>query len=447
MAEATTSSELYVVQHEEDRPAGGGLRGEEAWFTGWRPTVYAPPLFSVSSRTTHMDIMVTTNTARRYVEPGERRASGVPRRAGRSSGKLRPRCRLPYELTLGSPKVDTSATTTLAQVLVDGISRRRTNDTMHEERRLFMMRLARERDDRTEEEHKSAILCQAMFRGRLERRRSREGSETLAPLPVPPRRFGYEIRGGGGFGGSEDGRGGDDASWRSNPSAGSADGDRSEPFDKHRHRQEVAAYNADLSRELLALAKAAGLAPMRGVTLAPKPRRTKKHALEEKKRAARVDAAARVLQDLARRKCAKKRAHELLKTMLFSAQQKAVSAIQRTYRGHLARDEMLLKKSNFAAQLLQTRYRKIMAISKMINAKRALLQRKREVDAVLRIQNAIRRKAAKLRVSGLWQIMIANRPKPVEEPRSGGHHKKQAPPKKSSSPKRNAHLQWRPDYR
>ena len=54
-----------------------------------------------------MDIMVTTNTARRYVEPSQRR--GVGRRAA-GSGKLRPRCKLPYELTLGSPKPDTTAT-------------------------------------------------------------------------------------------------------------------------------------------------------------------------------------------------------------------------------------------------------------------------------------------------------------------------------------------------
>ena len=149
-----------------------------AW-VGRTATVYAPPLFTVSTRTTHMDIMVTTNTAKRYVEPGERK--GLARRLGRG-GKLRARCKLPYELTLGSPSPDTSATTTLAQVLVDGISRRRTNDAMHEERRLFMQRLVRERDLRTEDEHKSSVLVQAMFRGRLERRRTqhqlaRDGSD------------------------------------------------------------------------------------------------------------------------------------------------------------------------------------------------------------------------------------------------------------------------------
>ena len=43
-------------------------------------------------------------------------------------------------------------------MLVDGISRRRKNEQMLAERREFMQRLVRERDMRTEKEHKSAVL-------------------------------------------------------------------------------------------------------------------------------------------------------------------------------------------------------------------------------------------------------------------------------------------------
>ena len=91
---------------------------------------------------------------------------------------------------------------------------------MHEERRLFMQRLVRERDRRMEDEHKSAVLCQAMFRGRLERRRSREGADGLGAPPVPPRRFGLEIRGES----SQRSADGDDTSWRSRGSPGDGGG-------------------------------------------------------------------------------------------------------------------------------------------------------------------------------------------------------------------------------
>ena len=375
-----------------------------------------------------MDIMVTTNTARRYVEPSQRR--GVGRRAA-GSGKLRPRCKLPYELTLGSPKPDTSATTTLAQVLVDGISRRRKNEEMLAERREFMQRLVRERDVRTEEEHKSAVLFQAVFRGRLERRKT-------VTKDGPP-------RGGGRLamvhGGNES---------ASVSSAGTKleleDDDPDGSKARRRRREEAERFNAELSRELLNLAKEAGLVPMRGVTLAPKPQKTKKHFAEERRRAKEIDAAARVLQDLARNKFAKKRAHELLKTMLFSAQQKAVSAIQRTYRGHLARDEMLLKKSNFAAQLLQTRYRKIMAVTKLHQTKVLLLQQKREGDAAVRMQNALRRKLAVIRIGAIFRELRAKQPKP-EKPKKA---EPKASPKKNAgrnSPDLQRHLKWRNEYR
>ena len=185
---------------------------------------------------------------------------------------------------------------------------------------------------------------------------------------------------------------------------------------------------------------------MRGVTLAPRPQKTKKHFAEERKRAQRVEAAARVLQDLARRKFAKKRAHELLKTMLFSAQQKAVSAIQRTYRGHLAREDMLLKKSNFAAQLLQTRYRKIQAMNKMHNAKVALLQRKREGDAAVRMQNALRRKLAVLKMAQILAVVRAKQPKkPEPKPVETTPQKQKA--KGRNSPDFQGHLRWRQDRR
>ena len=119
---------------------------------------------------------------------------------------------------------------------------------------------------------------------------------------------------------------------------------------------------------------------------------------------------------------------------------------ERTYRGHLARDEMLLKKSNFAAQLLQTRYRKIMAVTKLHQTKVLLLQQKREGDAAVRMQNALRRKLAVIRIGAIFRELRAKQPKP-EKPKKA---EPKASPKKNAgrnSPDLQRHLKWRNEYR
>ena len=92
-----------------------------------QPMIIAPPIFVTSSRTTHMDVMVTTNTSRRYVEHSERGARRAPPGRG---GKLKPRCSLPYELGPAPPGRKSKSTP--AQRLNDDIARRRTNEAMHE---------------------------------------------------------------------------------------------------------------------------------------------------------------------------------------------------------------------------------------------------------------------------------------------------------------------------
>ena len=52
-----------------------------------RRMVIAEPLWVTSSRTTHVDVMCTSNTVRRYVAPGEKE---------RQQSRSKARCRLPY---------------------------------------------------------------------------------------------------------------------------------------------------------------------------------------------------------------------------------------------------------------------------------------------------------------------------------------------------------------
>ena len=109
-----------------------------------RRMVIAEPLWVTSSRTTHVDVMCTSNTVRRYVAPGEKE---------RQQSKSKARGRLPYASNASAASVTRNpGTATPTQRLMDEIARKKMNEAMHEERRLFMQRLVEERDAKAERE-------------------------------------------------------------------------------------------------------------------------------------------------------------------------------------------------------------------------------------------------------------------------------------------------------
>ena len=92
-----------------------------------RRMVIAEPLWVTSSRTTHVDVMCTSNTVRRYVAPGEKE---------RQQSKSKARCRLPYASNASAASVQRNpGTATPTQRLMDEIARKKMNEAMHEERR------------------------------------------------------------------------------------------------------------------------------------------------------------------------------------------------------------------------------------------------------------------------------------------------------------------------
>lgn len=151
------------------------------------------------------------------------------------------------------------------------------------------------------------------------------------------------------------------------------------------------ARSSDISRELLELAEIAGLVPLRGVTLAPVvEKKTKKQWLEEKRRQHLVRVSAQKVQAASRR-CIATKIVERMRLMKREERQKAsVEAIQRFYRGHLARLDLLRKKSNTAAATIQNRYRFRMA-TKQHNIRRDMFERiARQQYAALKIQASSR---------------------------------------------------------
>ena len=337
------------------------------------PMIIARSLYVTPHRSTHMDVMVTTNTSRRYEPPGAAVERRPPRKAkAKRPGALAPRCRLPYEADEAAARTAKAATP--SQKLMDGIARKRTNDAMHEERRLFMARLIRERDAKTETEADAAVRCQAAVRGRLARKPPRVDA---APAPPPSR-------------GADAWAGLRDAAKR-----------RQEKVEREK------AFDRELCAELLELATKAGLAPVRGVTLAPPKKASRRRAREARDRAKKIEDAVHRVQAYARALAARKRAVDVLATMRRSTRQQAVSAIQRNYRGHQAREAALLRKAHGAARLVQARYRRVLAAQRLISVKTLLLRRKREEDAVIRVQSAWRRRQARHHVAGLARAMVA----------------------------------------
>lgn len=102
------------------------------------------PLFCVSARTTHMDIMCTTTTAVR--------AGNQPKK------KLR--CKLPYDDHRKMP-----AGVTFTQTLVDKVAQQRIHAALLEERRSFFARLDRDRETRLAAETAAAVGLQRIYRG------------------------------------------------------------------------------------------------------------------------------------------------------------------------------------------------------------------------------------------------------------------------------------------
>jgi hypothetical protein len=110
---------------------GAPARHKVAWdvnrMEAQRRMVIAEPLWVTSSRTTHVDVMCTSNTVRRYVAPGEKE---------RQQSKSKARCRLPYASNASAASVQRNpGTATPTQRLMDEIARKKMNDAMHEERR------------------------------------------------------------------------------------------------------------------------------------------------------------------------------------------------------------------------------------------------------------------------------------------------------------------------
>ncbi|KAJ8602990.1 hypothetical protein CTAYLR_001508 [Chrysophaeum taylorii] len=292
---------------------------------------HAPALFCSSSRTTHMDIICTTNTPVRY-------AVGV--RSAPASVSKRFRCKLPDATVPQSLQVGDPVAVTLTQTLVDNISRRRLNAAMHEERRRFMEELDRDRKNRVAAESCAAVVIQSHCRGgRVRRRASAPDARPNSILD-------------------------DDA-------------------------------DGSIAAELLALARRAGLVPMRGVTLAPKPRKSKKQRQAERHRQREEAGAARILQAVSRRRIATKKTKRLRSAKKEEKRKQSVSKIQRYYRGHLARLEVLKRRSNRAASTIQTRYRYRIA-SKQHSYRKHLFERMaREQHAAMRIQATTRARSAR----------------------------------------------------
>lgn len=102
------------------------------------------PLFCVSARTTHMDIMCTTTTA---VRSGH-------------VGKKKLRCKLPYD-----DRRLPSSQGTFTQTLVDKVAQQRVHAALIEERRSFFARLDRDRETRLVAEAAAAVALQRIYRG------------------------------------------------------------------------------------------------------------------------------------------------------------------------------------------------------------------------------------------------------------------------------------------
>ena len=254
-----------------------------------RRMVIAEPLWVTSSRTTHVDVMCTSNTVRRYVAPGEKE---------RQQSKSKARCRLPYASNASAASVTRNpGTATPTQRLMDEIARKKMNEAMHEERRLFMQRLVEERDAKAEREFSGATALQAAWRGASVRRIADEEIER-------PKRGG---------------------------SRPESDEER-----RSRLRAEKLKLDDEIRAELVQLAEKAGLAPVVNVSLDNAKMTSYKKKLAEEKEARRVEAA-RVIQERARVRQAKLRALGVIGTIKSYTQEEQAVVIQKEWKKHLMR--------------------------------------------------------------------------------------------------------------
>lgn len=247
------------------------------------------------------------------------------------------------------------------RTLVDDISRERLKIELWDERRRFAARLERDRDARTSSEAVAAVTIQAVYRGANARTLLRSSATRPAHGVRAPR------------------------------------------------------FEEDISQELLALARSAGLVPLRGVTLAPKAKKTKKQLVAERRQLVEEHVAANLVQAASRRRIATKRVDRIRSTKREELKEKSVSEIQRYYRGYLARIEVLQRRSNKAASAIQTRYRSRMA-TKQHSRRRSLFEGlAREQHAAIRIQSSSRAKSARSAfVSLLRKIEPESRRRPAD---------------------------------
>jgi hypothetical protein len=306
------------------------------------PTRSPLPISGVSyvtcSRTTHSDVMVTTNTTRRF----DATAAGKP--SIKNAELRRIQCVLPYDETMGnfSSLPDPSPeTTTLLQTSLGKQSRAKTSEMMQEEQRQFMQRLRRERQERTAMEHDSATRIQASYRGFT----TRPHTDTVVTIKVD-----------------------------------------------HTRRQEQAKSHGSLVTELHALAKRAGLQPIEGATLIPKKKVTKKDRILIQRMKQQEELAATKLQSLARKRHGLAAAEERKEFKDEEAKVEAARLIQRCSRGLEGRRNVRKEKEAMAAQIVQTRYRKMLGRSKMSELRNEKQQGQREEHAATTLQNLARRR-------------------------------------------------------
>lgn len=340
--------------------------GDKARPTDWdvnrqenaRRMIIAEPLWVTASRTTHVDVMCTSNTVRRYVPPGEKE---------RKMSKSKAHCRLPYASNASAASVKrNSATATPTQRLMDEITRKKMNEAMHEERRVFMTRLVRERDAKAETEYSGASLLQAAWRGASIRRSADEEIER-------PRRGGKRPE---------------------------SDDDR-----RARLRKEKLQLDDEIRAELVALAEKAGLAPVVNVSLDNDKMKAYKQQLERDKEEQRLQAC-RLIQERARIRQAKLRALGVIGVLKsYTSGDKAI-VIQQSWKRHLTRGWHEGRKREAAALLVQSRWRRMVMVRRFVEASREVLRRRREEGAALRVQCAYRRRASQLHVGGLARAMI-----------------------------------------
>ena len=323
-----------------------------------RRMVIAEPLWVTSSRTTHVDVMCTSNTVRRYVAPGEKE---------RQQSKSKARCRLPYASNASAASVQRNpGTATPTQRLMDEIARKKMNEAMHEERRLFMQRLVEERDAKAEREFSGATALQAAWRGASVRRIADEEIER-------PKRGGQRPE---------------------------SDEER-----RARLRAEKLKLDDEIRAELVQLAEKAGLAPVVNVSLDNAKMTKYKQKLAEEKEARRVEAA-RVIQERARIRQAKLRALGVIGTIKSYTQEEQAVVIQKEWKKHLMRGWHQGRKEEAAALIVQSRWRRMQTMHRFRDISRTILKNRREEGAALRVQCAYRRRASQLHVGGLARAMI-----------------------------------------